>query len=114
MAILLSAIKLVMIGFTGWLLVGGPGGACDLTEFSLAYFSSLLAGLLSFMPMGIGVKDASIIEFLARMQTPLSVSMAFAAVDRLIWSFLPLVIGLGSGWYLGVGRLIRAFRREIR
>jgi len=113
-AILLSAIRLVITGFAGWLLISGLGGVCDLAEFSFAYFSSLLAGLLSFLPMGIGVKDASIIEFLTRMETPLSVSMAFAAVDRLIWSLLPLVIGLGSGWYLGMGQLMRAFRKEGR
>jgi uncharacterized membrane protein YbhN (UPF0104 family) len=113
-AILLSATRLLMTAFAGWLLVGGLGGVCDLAEFSFAYFSSLLAGLLSFLPMGIGVKDASIIAFLARMETPLSVSMAFAAVDRLIWSFLPLVIGLGSGWYLGLGQLMRAPRKELR
>ena len=111
-AILLSATKLLLNSLAGWIVLLGFGKTTGLAEFSLVYFSSHLAGLLSLIPMGIGIKDASVIELLGRMGTSPSVGIAFVAIDRLIWSMLPLVIGLMAGWQLGVNALIKSVRSE--
>ena len=90
-AILLSATKLLLNSVAGWIVLAGLGAATGLAKFSLVYFSSHLAGLLSFIPMGLGVKDSSVVELLGRMNTAPSISIAFIAIDRLIWSVIPLL-----------------------
>lgn len=111
-AILLSATKLLLNSVAGWIVLAGLGAATGLAKFSLVYFSSHLAGLLSFIPMGLGVKDASVVELLGRMNTAPTISFAFIAIDRLVWSVIPLLIGLLAGWQLGISEMIESAREE--
>ena len=111
-AILLSATKLLLNAMAGWIVLAGLGAATGLAKFSLVYFSSHLAGLLSFMPMGLGVKDASVVELLGRMNTAPTIRVAFIAIDRLVWSVIPLLIGLLAGWRLGISAMIASAREK--
>ena len=111
-AILLSATKLLLNAMAGWIVLAGLGAATGLAKFSLVYFSSHLAGLLSFIPMGLGVKDASVVELLGRMNTAPTISVAFIAIDRLVWSVIPLLIGLLAGWQLGISAMIESASEE--
>ncbi len=111
-AILLSATKLLLNAMAGWIVLAGLGAATGLAKFSLVYFSSHLAGLLSFIPMGLGVKDASVVELLGRMNTAPTLSVAFIAIDRLVWSVIPLLIGLLAGWRLGISAMIESASEE--
>jgi uncharacterized protein (TIRG00374 family) len=111
-AMLLSVTKLLLNSVAGWIVLAGLGASTGLAKFSLVYFSSHLAGLLSFIPMGLGVKDASVVELLGRMNTPPSISIAFIAIDRLIWSVIPLLIGLLAGWQLGISAMIESARPD--
>jgi uncharacterized membrane protein YbhN (UPF0104 family) len=112
-ATLISAAKSFLHGFAGWIVCTGLGAATSLAEFICIYFASHLAGLLSLIPMGIGVKDASVIELLRRAGASSSVTIGFVAIDRLVWSLLPLLIGLFAGWHLGVKAMIRTADKEI-
>ena len=80
-AILISATKLLLNSTAGWIVLIGFGATIGLAELSLVYFSSHLAGLLSLIPMGIGIKDASVIELLARLDTSLSIGVALVIVE---------------------------------
>jgi uncharacterized membrane protein YbhN (UPF0104 family) len=111
-ALLLSVSRALFNAWGSWLLLVGLGATIGLPEFTLAYFLSLLAGFLSFLPMGLGVRDASLVELLSRVGVPAPLGLTFVAVDRLIWSLLPLVIGIAAGWYLGIGGLMRSFKNE--
>ncbi len=111
-AILLSATKLLLNSLAGWIVLAGLGAATGLAKFSLVYFSSHLAGLLSFIPMGLGVKDASVVELLGRMNTAPTISIAFVAIDRLVWSVIPLLIGLLAGWHLGISEMMQSAGKE--
>ena len=106
--VLIGAAKSLLNGFAGWIVLTGLGATTSLVEFVFIYFASHLAGLLSLIPMGIGVKDLSIIEMLSRAGASASASIDFVAVDRLVWSLLPLLIGLLAGWHLGVNALIKS------
>jgi uncharacterized protein (TIRG00374 family) len=112
-ATLISAAKSLLQGFAGWIVLSGLGAAASLAEFMCIYFASHLAGLLSLIPMGIGVKDVSVIELLRRVGASTSVTIGFVAIDRLVWSLLPLLVGLVVGWHLGVNALIRSANKEI-
>lgn len=112
-ATIISTAKSLLHGFAGWIVLTGLGAATGLAEFICIYFASHLAGLLSLIPMGIGVKDASVIEFLRRVGASASVTIGFVAIDRLVWSLLPLLVGLVTGWHLGVTALIRSANKKI-
>ena len=112
-ATLISATKSLVHGFAGWLVLTGLGASATLIEFMCIYFASHLAGLVSLIPMGIGVKDVSVIELLRRVGASASVTIGFVAIDRLVWSLLPLLVGLVAGWHLGVNALIRSANKEI-
>ena len=111
-AIVISAIKSLLICLGSWIILVGLGGVISLAEFTLVYLTSHLAGLLSFIPMGIGIKDASLIELLSRLEISPSVGIVLVAIDRFIWSFAPLLIGLVAGWHLGISGIIKSAREQ--
>ncbi len=111
-AIFLSATKLVCMALASWIVLAALGAPVGFTQLTFVYFSSHLAGLLSLVPMGLGIKDASIIGLLTGMNTSPSITVAFVAVDRLMWSVIPLLIGLLAGWHLGIGEIVRSVRSE--
>jgi uncharacterized membrane protein YbhN (UPF0104 family) len=110
--VLIGGAKSLLNGLAGWIVLTGLGATTSLVEFVFIYFASHLAGLLSLIPMGIGVKDLSIIELLSWAGASASVSITFVAVDRLVWSLAPLLIGLLAGWHLGVTALIKSADTE--
>lgn len=111
-ALVISAIKSLLICLGSWIILVGIGGAISLAELTFVYLTSHLAGLLSFIPMGIGIKDASLIELLSRLEISSSVGIVFVAIDRLIWSLAPLLIGLVAGWHLGISEIIKSAREQ--
>ena len=111
--VLIATAKSLLNVFAGWIVLTGLGATTSLVEFVFIYFASHLVGLLSLIPMGIGVKDLSIIELLSRAGASASVSITFVAIDRLVWSLTPLLIGLLAGWHLGVNALIRSSDKRI-
>jgi len=112
-AILIAVAKSLLNGVAGWIVLTGLGASTSLVEFVFIYLASHLAGLLSLIPMGIGVKDMSVIELLSRAGATASVSIGFVAIDRLVWSLLPLFMGLLAGWQLGVSALIKSTDKEV-
>lgn len=112
LAIVISTIRFLLISLSCWFVLLGLGEATSLAELIFVYFSSHLAGLLSFIPMGIGIKDASLIELLSRMGISPAVGIGFVAIDRFIWCLIPLLIGLVAGWHLGVSKLIKSAKKD--
>lgn len=112
-AVLLAAAKSILNSIAGWIVLTGLGASTSLVEFVFIYLASHLAGLLSLIPMGLGVKDVSVIELLGRAGAAPSVSIGFVAIDRLVWSLLPLLMGLLAGWQLGVSALIKSADKEM-
>lgn len=113
LAVVISTIRFFLISLSCWLVLAGLGRATSFAELTFVYFSSHLAGLLSFIPMGIGIKDASLIELLGRMGISPAVGIGFVAIDRFIWCLIPLLIGIVAGWHLGVNALIKSAKKEV-
>lgn len=110
----ISAAKSLLTTLAGWFILTDLGTTCKLAQFALVYFASHLAGVVSLIPWGIGIKDASLAELLSRFGTSVSTSVTFVALDRIIWLLIPVVIGLLAGWQLGVSALIRSANEEMR
>jgi uncharacterized protein (TIRG00374 family) len=112
-AILIAAAKSFLNGVAGWIVLTGLGASTSLVELIFIYLASHLAGLLSLIPMGMGVKDVSVIGLLSRAGASTSVGIDFVAIDRLVWSLLPLLMGLVAGWQLGVRALIKSADKDL-
>jgi uncharacterized protein (TIRG00374 family) len=67
---------------------------------------SIFIGLISFMPMGLGTRDATVIFLLQGAGVPEEISYTIVIVQRMVWSLLPFVIGLISANILGVKSLV--------
>ncbi|MBW1981223.1 MAG: flippase-like domain-containing protein [Deltaproteobacteria bacterium] len=113
-AILISAIKTLLLPLTAWVVLHALGTTVNMAEMTFVYCASHLAGLLSFVPMGIGIKDASLIGLLGRLDTPASVCVAFVAIDRLVWSAIPLCLGLLAAWHLGINEVLKSAKSELK
>jgi len=69
-----------------------------------------ILGILSMLPMGIGVKDASQVVLMTQLGVPQSEALIAALIDRALWTFVPLVAGIISVNILGVNELLRRER----
>ena len=72
-----------------------------------------ILGILSMLPMGIGVKDASQVVLMTQLGVPQSEALIAALIDRALWTFVPLVAGIISVNILGVNELLRRERGNL-
>ena len=65
-----------------------------------------MIGIVSMLPMGLGVRDATLAVLLTRVGVPRSMSLVAVLVDRVLWTLVPLVVGGISVNVLGVRQLL--------
>jgi uncharacterized protein (TIRG00374 family) len=63
---------------------------------------SFTAGTLSLIPMGLGVRDASLVVLLLQLGVPREISLSAAVIQRIFSPGWPLVLGLVSTNILGI------------
>jgi uncharacterized protein (TIRG00374 family) len=76
----------------------------DTSVFWILLIESMsgLAGLISMLPMGIGVKDASLVGLLVRIGVSSDFALAAALIDRTLWTVVPIIAGFIAANILGV------------
>jgi uncharacterized protein (TIRG00374 family) len=68
---------------------------------------SITAGNLSLIPMGLGVRDASLTLLLVQLGVPREIALSTAIVQRLFSPGWPLLLGLISTNLLGIRQIMR-------
>lgn len=68
---------------------------------------SNLAGLVSLIPLGLGIRDITGVFILSRFGVAESIGVTVVLVERAFWTVLPLLVGLGSISILGVNALLK-------
>lgn len=103
-------LDLVMLGLHTirlWLVLGILGPApSPLTLFAVLTIS-LTAGNLSMIPMGLGVRDASLTLLLTQLGLSSEIALSAAVIQRLFSPGWPLLLGLISTNILGVSEVMR-------
>jgi len=66
---------------------------------------SVAAGNISLLPMGLGVRDVTLVWFLLHTGIPRDMAVLGAMIQRLFTPGWPLVLGVISGNILGIGEL---------
>ncbi|MCJ7509562.1 MAG: flippase-like domain-containing protein [Dehalococcoidia bacterium] len=99
------AAMFVFVGvrsFYAFELFGGSMNVLELVGISAAAFT---LGTVSFLPMGLGVRDATLVALFVQAGADRDVAIAVAALDRLLSTAVPFFLGILSAQILG----LRAF-----
>jgi len=92
----------VLVGirsFCAFQLFGGSMSVVELVGISAAAFT---LGSLSLLPMGLGVRDATLVALFVQAGADRDVAIAVAAFDRLLSTGVPLLLGILSAQILGL------------
>jgi len=89
--------------FYAFQLFGGSMNVLELVGISAAAFA---LGSVSFLPMGLGVRDATLVALFVQAGADRDVAIAVAALDRLLSTGVPLILGLLSAQVLGLRAIL--------
>lgn len=72
--------------------------------FHLLYIQSIsfVAGFISMLPMGIFAKDVTVVVLLSQIGVSRDAAVSLAIVERLLWTVLPLLLGIVAINFLGI------------
>ena len=96
------AAMFVFVGvrsFFAFELFGGSMNVVELVGISAAAFT---LGSISFLPMGLGVRDATLVALFVQAGADRDVAIAVAALDRLLSTGVPFFLGILSAQILGL------------
>jgi len=99
------ATAFVLVGvrsFYAFQLFGGSMNVVELVGISAAAFT---LGSLSLLPMGLGVRDATLVALFVQAGADRDVAIAVAALDRLLSTGVPLLLGILSAQILGLSAI---------
>ena len=102
----------VLVGirsFCAFQLFGGSMNVVELVGISAAAFT---LGSLSLLPMGLGVRDATLVALFVQAGADRDVAIAVAAFDRLLSTGVPLLLGILSAQILGLRAIPRPGSRK--
>jgi len=108
------AAMFVLLGvrsFYAFQLFGGSMNVMELVGISAAAFA---LGFVSFVPMGLGVRDATLVALFVQAGADRDVAIAVAALDRLLSTGVPFLLGLLSAQILGLRAFLGAKDREAQ
>jgi len=106
------AAMFVLVGIRSFLafqLFGGSMNVVELVGISAAAFT---LGSLSLLPMGLGVRDATLVALFVQAGADRDVAIAVAALDRLLSTGAPLLLGILSAQVLGLSAIAARKKRQ--
>ncbi|MCK4783692.1 MAG: flippase-like domain-containing protein [Desulfobacteraceae bacterium] len=91
-ALLLSS-DILFYGIRHTLILMGLGVKCSLIEITLIVATSIFAGFVSLMPLGIGGYDVSLAFFLTLIDVPRELAVAVPVINRISMVSVGLILG---------------------
>jgi uncharacterized protein (TIRG00374 family) len=76
-----------------WLVVAAFGFIINPWDIAIIFSISIIFGLISQIPLGIGVMEGSLSFLLERLGIPIQYSVPIVLIDRMISMYLVLVVG---------------------
>ncbi|CAN2040296.1 Lysylphosphatidylglycerol synthetase family protein [Candidatus Magnetomoraceae bacterium gMMP-15] len=98
---LLLLIRIFIRVITVYIILLNFNYELSLPAILYAQTISGLIGIFSMLPMGLGAKDLSLFALLLHIGVPANVGTLIVAIDRAMWTLVPLVLGIISGCKLG-------------
>jgi uncharacterized protein (TIRG00374 family) len=103
----LSLGLMMLMSLSSSLIISGLGEPIAYLDVLSIDAVSVFVGFVSFMPMGLGTRDATSVFLLRQAGASRDVVYSIIVVQRLIWSLVPFAIGLLSASILWVRTLVR-------
>ena len=101
-AVGLYLIRLWLRAVCLYIVFSSVGATVPVSSILFAQALSGLVGWISMLPMGIGVKDATLVVLLAAIGVSDEVAVLGGVVDRMLWSMVPIAVGTISASILGL------------
>jgi uncharacterized protein (TIRG00374 family) len=89
----LSLVSLIFEFGRLWLVILAFGFYLNPMDTAIFFSISIIFGLISQIPLGIGVMEGSLSVLLMRMGIPADYSIAIVLIDRIISMYLALILG---------------------
>lgn len=105
-ALALFCVNYAIDAITVTLVVGQYGGSLSPWRALEVVILSYLAGLVTMVPMGIGVRDMSMVALLVRSGVDADVATTVALVQRALRTVVPLAVGVFAVHVLGIRALL--------
>lgn len=105
-ALALFCVNYAIDAVTVTMVVAQYGGTVSPWTALEAVILSYLAGLVTMVPMGIGVRDMSMVALLVRSGVDADVATTAALVQRALRTVVPLAIGVFAVHVLGIRALL--------
>ena len=96
------AAMFVLVGMRSFLAFQLFGGSMNLGELVGISAAAFTLGSLCLVPMGLGVRDATLVALFVQAGADRDVAIAVAALDRLLSTGVPLLLGILSAQILGL------------
>jgi uncharacterized protein (TIRG00374 family) len=108
-------LDLLMLGIQAlrlWLVLSTFATPPSLLTILAVFTISVTAGNLSMIPMGLGVRDASLTLLLAQVGIPNEIALSAAVIQRLFSPGWPLMLGLISTNLLSIKEILQGFDKD--
>lgn len=107
-------MNLVVTSFRLFMIIKILGGHVPFGEVFFTRVISVTAGSVSMIPMGLGVRDASVTFLLTSLGATKDIALTSAVIERLFSPGFPLLLGLLSANILGIASLKKVSELEQR
>ena len=98
--IVLAVIKRLLSSLSTYIIIMFFAPDISFLDILVIHSLATFLGIISFMPMGLGVKDISFIEMLKLEGVAPDISLSIVIIERFIWTLIPLLIGLICMFYV--------------
>jgi uncharacterized protein (TIRG00374 family) len=102
----LALARRLILAMTSSLILDGIGNPLGFKAVLCLQSAALLVGFVSMIPLGLGTKDLATFFLYMRVGLPPEVAAAMAAIERVLWTVVPFVIGLVCAVVTGTRRRI--------
>jgi len=100
--ILLNIIIQTLSAFSGLFLIHFLKAEISFTKILFANSAAFFLGAISMIPLGLGVRDGSVLFFIKSFGIPQNIAINFVAIQRIISTGLGYLLGVLAGGVLGV------------
>lgn len=102
----LLLVRLIIRGLVTYLILMKIDTQVSLINILYIQSMSGLIGIFSMIPMGIGVKELSTVTLFRFLDVSTTVATLVATIERVLWTVVPMLLGLVSIQQLGFNTLM--------
>lgn len=98
-----TVVQTILMALVAFIIINSISGQkVDFLSVWAVQSVNAIVALISFVPMGLGTKDLSLLFLYGQLGVSREAALILAAYERLIWTLLPFILGVVSGIITGI------------